>query len=66
MDVETHDYIPDRRRAPLLGDVAPDFTTKYPPAKYFRQGSHWRITDEEFEALAASIRESVHVKQPKR
>jgi hypothetical protein len=53
MDVETFAWVPDLRQAPDLNTVLPDFTDKY--RKYFRNGSHWEITDEEFEAFELAI-----------
>lgn len=52
-DVETFAWVADLGDAPLLGDVLPDFTTKY--KKSFWNGSHWQITDEEWDALQAAI-----------
>jgi hypothetical protein len=53
LDVVTHAWVGDLRRAPLLSDVRPDFTTTY--KKKFWNGSHWRISDEEYAALEAAI-----------
>lgn len=39
--------------APLLRDVALEVADKY--AKRFRNGSHWKIADEEYETLAKAI-----------
>jgi hypothetical protein len=54
--VKTHYYCSPLATAPLLRTVAPDFADKY--AKRFRNGSHWQITDEEYEQLAAAIEEA--------
>lgn len=53
MEVETFAWVADLRHAPDLTSVLPDFTDKY--RKYFRQGSHWQITDEEFDVLQNAI-----------
>lgn len=53
MEVETFAWVSDLRDAPAIGDVLPDFTHKY--RKNFWNGSHWQITDDDFEALQAAI-----------
>jgi hypothetical protein len=53
MEVETFAWVPDLRDAPTVETAAPGFMANY--GKLFRQGSHWRITDEEFDALEAAI-----------
>ena len=53
MDVETFSWVADLRDAPDLSTVLPDFTTNY--RKYFWNGSHWEITEDEFQALQAAI-----------
>jgi hypothetical protein len=51
--VQTHHFCSPVSSAPLLREVAPEVADKY--AKLFRNGSHWQITDEEYEKLAAAI-----------
>ena len=51
--VKTHSFCSPLSSAPLLREVAPEIADKY--AKRFRNGSHWRITDEEYEKVAAAI-----------
>jgi hypothetical protein len=53
VDVETFAWVPDLRQAPSLSAEFPEFMEKY--RKNFRNGSHWQITDDEFEALQAAI-----------
>jgi hypothetical protein len=45
-----------RLSAPKLRDVYPEFADKY--SHLFRNGSHWRITDAEFDKLADGIRQA--------
>jgi len=51
--VKTRFFCSQLSSAPLLRDVAPEIADKY--AKRFRNGSHWKITDEEYETLAMAI-----------
>ncbi|MFZ1154673.1 MAG: hypothetical protein WAN93_07200, partial [Solirubrobacteraceae bacterium] len=51
--VRTHCFCSPPTSAPKLRGVAPDFAERH--AKRFRDGSHWRITDAEYEQLAAAI-----------
>jgi hypothetical protein len=51
--VKTHRYCSPLTSAPELRTVAPEFAEKY--SKRFRQGSHWRITDDEYQQLAAAV-----------
>jgi hypothetical protein len=51
--VKTHFFCSPLSSAPLLRDVAPEVADKY--AKRFRNGSHWKITDNEYEPLARAI-----------
>lgn len=51
--VKTHFYCSPLSSAPLLREVAPEIADRY--AKLFRNGSHWPITDQEFEKLAAAV-----------
>jgi hypothetical protein len=53
MEVETFAWVAELRDAPLVSDVLPEFMEKY--RKNFWNGSHWQITDDEFEALQAAI-----------
>jgi hypothetical protein len=53
MDVETHSFAANLQNAPQLKAVLPEFMDKY--RKLFRNGSHWLITDEEFDALEQAI-----------
>jgi hypothetical protein len=56
LDVETLFYCSPLSTAPKLRDVAPDVADKY--EKKFWNGSHWRITDEEYEQLAHIVEEA--------
>jgi hypothetical protein len=51
--VKTHYYCSPIDSAPKLREVAPDFDERY--KNNFREGSHWRITEAEYEKLAAEI-----------
>lgn len=51
--VKTHYYCSPLSTAPRLRQVAPEFADKY--AKLFRNGSHWKIENEEYERLADAI-----------
>jgi len=51
--VKTHSYCSPLSSAPKLREVAPDFAERY--ATKFREGSHWRIEDDEYAELAAAI-----------
>lgn len=53
MDVETFAWVPDLRVAPAIEAACPGFMAKY--KKNFWNGSHWRITDEEFDLIEAAI-----------
>lgn len=53
MEVETFAWVGDLRNAPDLGAAFPEFMEKY--RKNFWNGSHWQITDDEFEALQTAI-----------
>lgn len=53
MDVETFAWVTDLRNAPQPDDAVPGFMAKY--RGQFWNGSHWRITDEEFAALEQAI-----------
>jgi hypothetical protein len=56
IQVETGDYCSPLASAPKLREVAPDFAERY--AKRFRNGSHWRIDDSEYEHLALAIKQT--------
>src|ERR1700691_5153547 len=49
VEVRTHYFCSPLRSAPELRRVAPDFAENH--SKRFRDGSHWRITDAEYEQL---------------
>jgi hypothetical protein len=51
--VKTRYFCSPLSSAPLLRDAASEIADKY--AKRFRNGSHWKITDDEYEKLAAAI-----------
>jgi len=53
IDVKTEFFCSPLSVAPKLRDVYPQFADKY--AHLFRNGSHWRITDDEFDKLAEII-----------
>jgi hypothetical protein len=55
ISVRTHYFCSPLSTAPKLRDVAPAFAQRH--AKKFRNGSHWRISDAEYEELAMTIRE---------
>jgi hypothetical protein len=51
--VRTHFFCTPLNEAPELRIVAADFAARY--SSRFRDGSHWRISDVEYEQLAAII-----------
>ena len=51
--VRTDYYCSPLSTAPKLREVAPDFAAKH--SKRFRNGSHWRIEDDEYEQLARVV-----------
>ena len=51
--VRTHFFCSPLSSAPRLRDIAPEVADKY--ARLFRNGSHWQITDQEYEKLAGAI-----------
>jgi hypothetical protein len=51
--VKTLYYCSPLSTAPMLREVSPKFADKY--RKRFRNGSHWQITDEEYQVLADAI-----------
>jgi hypothetical protein len=53
IEVRTLRYCSPLATAPKLREAALDFAKHY--SKRFRNGSHWQITDEEYEQLAAAI-----------
>ena len=53
LEVETFGWVGDLRSAPSVESAVPGFMAKY--KKNFWNGSHWRITDEEFDAFEAAI-----------
>jgi hypothetical protein len=53
MDVETFAWVPDLTTAPSPDEAVPGFMEKYGRQSW--NGSHWKITDEEFAALEAAI-----------
>jgi hypothetical protein len=56
ISVKTEFYCSPLSSAPVLREVAPDFTHRY--ASRFRDGSHWRIEHDEYALLAAAIEAS--------
>jgi hypothetical protein len=55
-DEETEFFCSPLAAAPKLRNVYPEFADKY--AHLFRNGSHWRIRDDEFDRLAGEIRKA--------
>jgi hypothetical protein len=55
IQVRTHRFCSPLSSAPELRKVAPDFAEHH--SKRFRDGSHWQISDAEYEQLAATIDE---------
>jgi hypothetical protein len=53
MDVTTHAHVPNIANAPDLKRTCPDFMDVH--GSKFRQGSHWLISDEHYDALEAAI-----------
>jgi hypothetical protein len=56
IEVKTLYYCSPLSAAPELRDVSPEFADKY--RKRFRNGSHWQITDEEYDLLASAVEDA--------
>ena len=56
IQVETEFFCSPLKSAPKLRDIYPEFAEKY--AHLFRNGSHWRISEAEFDKLAEAIRQA--------
>lgn len=61
--VRTHYYCSPLSSAPQLRDVSPEFADRY--AKRFREGSHWKISDDEYEPLEAAIKKAGREYRPR-
>ena len=58
IEVETLHFCSPISSAPKLREVAAGFADRY--ARRFWNGSHWRISDEDYETLAAAIEAAGH------